>query len=690
MRRYEHKKSIIALLISVVLAYDVDVSAMPADNYYSDANLARLHTAGIRKHAPLILIIDQDDNENPDNMSFALTQDLAGILQTAFIPAIVSCSIVYNYFVRRDRNGEDDMPFGPEHNPVSFKAWRLYDIPHSQFFLFVPNHYGQHYKDTLSFNIQHLIDISEQLPIAENYEHIQRYIESRQSAPPFSINDLRTVLAAIQPGNKGQLTKQEREQQGQRPIWDIILHGHGSYGNNIGGLSPDQIQKLLAFFNTELSVGTLYILSCDAGGENLNLLEFDRTVNKEHILRSLDYILIVGSITDMPIYGFERTSEVYYRFYNNAAWLQDRGKSLDLLLYDLSIFYRHPFSLHGSSALPQVWLPQGLGFQTYQINDKVQILGQVRVRAHEDEHRAIRLPNSTVVLLLYVMSVDVPLLIWPHIMDPADLIISRGVEVASRTLRWGNVPNIAELLKKSKTKFLVEGGLKKKIASALHHYPALVHMLTKLADVPTFEQIPDGWYNIGSAINLIYPEFISMLRGDLTTQYIQKIELQPPVGKERELTGVLHFIRDAFFDMGDRATMKSFLLEELVGNNDISALLELHRLLDRNIKEPYPLELKLRSAIGKRITLRKIYIMTKHDSAYIRFIYDNTAWEFSFVISEETLSPDFWKFEQIDLKEYDNDFALTKQCVTSKSSIQTSMRDVLLKKAAIVKIGNQT
>ncbi len=610
--------------ISVVAPDAETGTQIPEDSYYSSANLANL-PKGKRKHAPLAIIIDQTDTEGPDQpLVGALTGNFAQMLQTAFVPTIVSSSIAYNYFVRRSHpKSKADLSLTPEKNPVSFDKWQLYHIPSSQFLLFVPEHYIKYYKDSLGLNLKNLLDISPKLPSGQNSDDIIQYIKSYKKTPPlFSIDNLRTILTTIKQAKSSSPESEQAElkQQIQLPIWDIILHGHGSAGESIGGLPPEKIQELLNFFNNELPIGLFYIQTCSAGGENLRLLEFDTTINKKKVLRNLDYILIVGAITDKSTWFVPGgpTNKLFYQLYSNAARLQGKGESLNTLLNDLNSLYRHAGSPHGSSNIPQVWLPGGLGFQTYKINEKVQILGNVKIKKHEDEKSPIVLPASSMAILIYAMSIEVPIVVTSHAIDEESGMKHALEEVSLRDKEWKNIPNIAELIMQNTEKLL-----------------------------PIYKPGERGmakFKEIYKEFNLLYPEFISMQNAD--THYFSEIILQPPLGKETEMTGVMHFIRDAFFDIGNRASTKTFLIEELVGNNDISKLLELSRAKN-GIATPNPLEAKLQNSINKQIRLQKVYIDTSRDGAHLGFIFDNTAWSFSFKPGEQAM-PYFWHFKEID------------------------------------------
>ncbi len=682
-----------------IMKPDAETGAqIPPDNYYSSANLARLTTKGEKKHAPLAILIDQGPFyiETPDNKDHrSLTENFAHMLQTAFVPIIVSRSIVYNYFVLRDRSDftKNDNSFTPQNNPVSFNKWHLYDVPDSQFFLFVPDHYLTYYKDSLGLNLNGLTDLSAKLPTAGDYKTIIGYIKGYNEAPPFSINDLRTILTTIKktasiPGSE-QLTKAELKSQDQLPIWDIILHGHGGPDEGpIGGLYASQIESLLDFFDKELPVGLLYILSCNAGGKNLNLLEFSESISvgkllklvwlqakgvfkgnipkQENILRILDYILIVAAITDKPIWFFGgggQSDKLVYQLYNDAARLQDKGKSLDTLLNNLNCLSRHSGSLHASSNIPQVWLPGGLGFQTYQINKKVQIIGKVKVSVHEDEKRPIVLPDSTIVALIYAKSINVPILVTPYVIKVEDADLFDELTLRDKWIK--NIPTITEQL--TYDEYIIEKKLEKKAGQ----YPALTHIFSK-PDNP-LEQA-----TLKKGLKLLYPEFISMLRGS-TEQYFSKVELRDPEGEEGKLTGVMHFIRDALFDIGERASTKRFLIKELIGNNDISVLLELSRLKN-DIADPHSLELKLVDSIGKHIRLQDVTIETSKDSAMLQFVFDNTAWQFNFDPTFEQVISFFWNLQALDdLQDYASYFNDRIEAIRPEKIDQKSISEILIK-----------
>jgi hypothetical protein len=87
----------------------------------------------------------------------------------------------------------------------------------------------------------------------------------------------------------------------------------------------------------------------------------------------------------------------------------------------------------------------------------------------------------------------------------------------------------------------------------------------------------------------------------------------------------MRFIRDAFLDIAQRASNKTFLIDKLTGFNDISIL------LDAMGEVSHPLNLALSKDINKNITLENVLIQTNGQRHFyqIYFIFDNTYWYFS-------------------------------------------------------------
>ena len=166
-----------------------------------------------------------------------------------------------------------------------------------------------------------------------------------------------------------------------------------------------------------MDTGVVYISTCFAGGKNINLLKMSDT----GITFSHNFILIVGSATDAPTYVENEQEKFYLHYYNFSAFLQDKGTSLNKLLQEINTLNMHTDSPHGTSNIPQVWLPGGLGFQTFNIDERLFILGNVLVRVHEDEKKPITISDKQAVLV-YPQSIKVPVIVKPRVYTSEDFI----------------------------------------------------------------------------------------------------------------------------------------------------------------------------------------------------------------------------------------------------------------------------
>ena len=421
-----------ALFASLALFAGGEISGMadqefkiPVWSYYSDKNLKDLNKKGIRKHAPLKILIDQYNSETPDEeKTEAVTQEFSYALQAGFFPIVVSQSIAYNYLVRkRDKRWQDN---------VSFDQWKLFDIPDTQFLLFMPKRYLTYYQPHTGFNLRKLSYASHLLK--DPYRSLISWLKKTKApkSPKFYIRDFEKLFVATN----------EKKQ----PIWDIIFSGHGSYDPiHIGGLAPSDMQQILTFF-ARIPTATFYLASCYAGGKNIDLLQFEKAIDNRYI-KPLNYILIVGGITDTPTVVERDAQQFYHGFFDLAAKREGKGKMLDNLLVEINRMNLASGSPHGTTNIPQVWLPGGLGFQTFNIDKRVASLGPVKVRVHEEENKPINLPNTTRAVLVYTGSIKAPikagLAQFHEKMTPE----AREKELdLRRMITWANQPNIRELL----------------------------------------------------------------------------------------------------------------------------------------------------------------------------------------------------------------------------------------------------
>ena len=500
------------------------------------------------------------------------------------------------------------------------------------------------------------------------------------------------------------MTTNEKEQ----PIWDIMLIGHGTYKSpiHIGGLESSDMQQILTFF-TRIPTATFYLASCFAGGKNIDLLQFEKAIDDRYI-KPLNYILIVAGVTDAPIFIERAAQQFFHGFFDLAAKREGKGKMLDNLLVAINTMNIDSGSPHGAANIPQVWLPGGLGFQTFNIDKRVASLGPVKVRVHEEENKPINLPNTTRAVLLYTGSIKAPIkagLAQFHEKMTQEKALEK--ELLVRKAAWENLPSVVELIYE----------LQKDLAKA------------NKKEFPTINQLNAKGISsedkIHEAINFLYPQFISMIHGD-AKHHFKKIEVKPSPEVPKEFTGVMHFIRDAFLEAAGRITTKKFVIDELTGNNDISLLLELGRLEsypidpsepleevseeefdfefeeipDEDVKEneedlsptqPHPLEELLKEKINQPITLKNVQIKTHGKTLYgktITFEYGGITWGLHAAgdIMSKLEDPAHWNFEKwseglFDAPEEKEVTPLKKQKTITEILIERAARIKALQKA---------
>lgn len=592
--------------------------------YYTQENLAKLYENKIRVHAPCLFLIDQYQEENTTKKRLPLTLTLYNVIRhTPHFPIVVSSSLLFN-LLERARLSSPDHPqnkyFGQLQ--LSFADWTIFKSPSAAFVILIPRKFYSLYQE-LPFRLESWKNISNLLPgavqaknIIKDFVPLQKALASAQTE--FLISDFKSIFAVPNHTNY------------KSPLWDFFLLGHGVPEPDplIAGLKPNQINDFFSFIDRSLLVVTVYLQSCRAGGKNLRLLEFDAL----GIARNHQFILMVGSITDSPIWiaPFGSTEQMILLFFNYAALIQDKGASLNrlLLLFSKNV---NPgdLSLHGTEQIPQVWLPGGMGFQTFNIDNYILVLGNVMARVHADEQKPI-IVNNKQAILLYPLKVSAPLYITPFLETSLFSFIGSILE-QKKKLIWPYMPMVTESAfwqdRDSTTQKQIFERLQKE-------YPAL--------QTPVDE----------SKQAYLYPQIISMIKAH-AIHYLKEIRLDSD--KNIPSAGVIRFLRDAFLDIAQRTTQKAFYIDKLSGYNDISLLLEASRIL-KGIITPHALEQKLAPYKNQPITLSFVYIQTvykpvsKINQFKVSFVFDDTAWEFTDE-QVQTLWPTThaWNFKSVPL-----------------------------------------
>jgi hypothetical protein len=565
-----------------------------------------------RKHGQFIILVDS--LENSENEHVAVVRSFATAITTLFVPFMASESIVHNFLTRNGR--ADTKKDRCCNKSVDWSRWDVYKIPDAPFMYFVPKVYIATHRNS------GLLLLDEDR-ITFDPKSFARQTKQQKSDVEFYANLLRRVFqlrskTSIQPHEHDLKIKEALEEQAatelleeqkRLPVWDIIIHGHGNLTTdvdrpeesaNVAGVSVKTMKDMMKFFTNEIYVNTLFIETCSAGGQNANLLQFDKAIGNDTLI-NINFEIIVGAISDDPTWVDDATEDKwddFFRYAESALSLSDMLKILG------SAQQRHAGSPHASSNIPQIWVPGGYGFQTYQIDDRIKVLSKVLVSAREDEQKAIRVPNTTEVVLVYPKKISVPIEVGLFSTQ-----VANADELSLRESAWKNVPAAGEILL----------SLPNERISTLNDAPALARMMT---ENPNYKSDMQSFMSKRNK----YPRFISMLKGINNEHQLDRIELETQQDKETPIGGVMQFIRDAFIPSITAETQSNqiFLIKELIGINDISLLLELVRAKTSNAVSD--LELALRPFIGQRITLNNVNVGVSPRFVTIKFEFHDTRW----------------------------------------------------------------
>lgn len=393
------------------------------------------------------------------------------------------------------------------------------------------------------------------------------------------------------------------------------------------------------------------------GGENLSLLR----AKEDGIALSLNYILMVSSITDAPTF-IELNEQLLKNFFLNAALLDNRGTALEQMLKDLLPAEQQKRNRIFINHIPQVWLPGGFGFQTLKIHDYIETIGLVANRVHEIEDKRFVIKNRHAVLI-YPDAINVP-------------VVAKGTDLNSlkRDIGWGE--------------YLV-GDVDKEHFSK--RYPAFIsmapgdaiHYFNHIKVKSMFDSIADK-----SVANAVIAKLLLI---DVGRRFFQ-------VDKR----GILRFIVDAFIlPLLGRATQKIVLINTLKGHNDLSDMIKQQRGQKGGFFEPYnPLEKLL---LPGTVVLNNVVIITKgkfasdeHKSMFlndvdISFVYEDVAWGYHITPGSALTESYGWNFREIDFHEHKEFFDKHKRKIeeNNKSSSaveQKSIPEVI--EQTLQKIGN--
>ena len=638
--------------------------AMQSDKvYYSRSKLKVLDTQGKQKHAPVSILIDEQNDERIEGTNIAITKLLVYKIKRYpdAYPIITSAHLFKNLLLRtkdpsRTKN-ETDLELSKiiGEKEITSEEWDIYDIPQSQFVLLMPKYFVEIYGKNLGFkklpDMTNLLPTDEAISISTTqkinpYKKIIDWIEQNKKLTPFSAKDFDQVFMS-------------KSESIAPPLWDFFIIGHGTTQPPlIANLSPNSFNSMLSFFDSKIKTGTIYVVSCMAGGKNRTLLE----TTKDGVQISHNYIFILGAISDSIVKTQgEYLDQVTHDFFNYAAFVQDRGESVSALLKKLIYFYPTVETPHGATALPQIWFPGGFGFQTLNIVDSILSLGNVFLRIHQEENKPIIIDKQRVVLL-YPSTINATL----------EVIPVRQAEAYYKP--WKDLLFVFE------PTFFKDTDEQTK--------QTVIDQLKKEGVLPSFlEQLP-GLAIAQSDANpnyYIYPEFISMQTGESKKHSISKIKVGTKIAGSEVAQGVLQFIREAFFDIGPKEGSFTFFIDEITGINDLSLTLAASRILS-NIKEKHPLEEVLKDRINKEITLKNVMLLFDKQSisTLITFQIDNTAWLYmDDFFSKDPRKEMRWNFKEVNNSAAEQSYKdLKAKIETPGAPSQKSISEILKQKHA--------
>lgn len=524
-----HSTPAISLLF-VFFIFSFSLKAMESSEYYTLKNFNQLEEKNIPKHAPLIMLLD-DGKENPSNpLIKALTHGLNTSIQIEFFPIIASSSLLYNLVVRKQNPRDDDHPENREvlHNrvPITQKNWHLYSSPFKDnSLILIPKKYFEFYKKNTGLRLHDLDDITHLLPeiweIIPNYSKLIDFLKNKieqKAEPDLIITFLNTVF-------EKKAWNKEEGAISSPVIWDCIFFGHGQLDGDIAGVKPKITNRLLKFFNDKVTTGTVLILSCYSGGKNKNLLQW----KKSGAARLLNYILMVNSITDAPIAAYpNKLSTLFQNFFNDAALLNDRAKSLNALIKNLTTVYQQEEAFR--SSLPQVWLPGGIGFQTYDLDTLVGRIGFVDEMVHEIDEKPFII-KKVLTILLYPHEIKVPVVLNPMRLK------SEFNEKESVYSEW------AFLSIKPTTNFMYPDFISMIPGNAIHHFSKIIVVPYKITEGGLLRALRDSFMRIESRKTekiFLIDEFEGRndVSQNLSKKYSEKTgtELSHPL--EKKFTGI--------------------------------------------------------------------------------------------------------------------------------------------------------
>lgn len=586
--------------------------------------------------------------------------------------------------------------------PVSLKDFDIYHVPNSAWFLFVPK--GFDCKSTIEFtenNEKKIIKVSllklsmlekfqtnettllnDLISWADQCSGVDRHGVRLLNKVFFTTKDLRNNEQIDEFINRFGITK-ERESElidlvkSSLAQWTFFLVGHGSphlsledetqkgLTTVIAGLRRSEFQLLLRLFN-RINTEFVAIVSCYAGGKNLDYIKFKQDLNESKIVNDFNYTLAVISSGDNSASGFSDVlvdvkngipqymqgpgaldSEAFFNVVekkSGAHWLTD---ALEFLSRSVDNFF--------SENIPQIWIPRTGWFQTFLpprtkllselIKLRKKIEGKQNNLVNKKQERARQ--NELKVLNERIEKIEKEKLFLSAYQEQ-DIIFLLGNVMLKKHYLEGKKINI-----ENKGIVLVYPDV---VPAALRITPRdftsdLKMYRRRLSEISNFPMLPQRK-------NSLFPKFLSMQPG-ASSSVISSVELINT--KFDKYAGVFAFIFESFFDLANFQFPKTFVIRSLTGLNDFSPLLKQERTrLNQDVVSNF--ETVLKSHENERITLNDVWVFGSEKSngdsvLLIIFKFNDTFWKLVyrkkdnpvFNVTFEALSPDAYQGEIIGI-----------------------------------------
>jgi hypothetical protein len=569
----------------------------------------------------------------------AVTYDFACALsQNALDVAIVSDYILKNLILRKYTKNPDPI-LAKIH--LTLNNWDIYQVKNTQFFVFVPHNYD----DNTILNKKNWTKID--LSIGDEYNgsgvdcfpiiswakntpvEVKRLLSNKnlkyipyaknlntEIAPPNPTQkiilqqkfDPLQLSLIFDPGAKIIKTEAESELSTQKSC-NIYISGHGKR-KKVAGIDVNDMTNTLFFFNEKLNTKSVRIVTCSAGGKNLDLMQL-----KSDIPIRIEYLLIVDSITDAPtalnfmskkvttrrlkkyfeaLENFQNGDQFFIEKLNELRARKigagdedirkikseikklERNSGLDEVLKNLSLPKQWYLDFCGPNNFPQIWIPKVGWFQTFETDQFIQKITDASIikTSAKPKTKIVKVDTKTEISkdLTTLEHLDFDLHSTIEINEKLALLLYS--EIVSDNL------NITPIY----------------IDISANKLPEWLFNLYKFfPSIPCLDSIHSNALDVIKNF-YIYPQIISMQHED-SINLFAKINL-PNVGNPTQ-NGILNFLRDSFLVLRGRKSSKTFFIKELEGFNDFSEILDENDNLKRflSVKQQEKRELILQNVI---------------------------------------------------------------------------------------------